>query len=165
MVVAGSGHSRLSSCQGQEPFGQFLNPSPFHPFSHSPVISSRNTCRCNALRLSACEARRLGSSHGQRLRSTTTSSEHSHAHASTVVYCHEHRWNAPTLANRSRTCCCPAPQTSLTSLKLCSWLLRSAASRISSTVASGLVLSQRQPEILFPDQHHSDQPATSPGRF
>src|SRR3954451_22321488 len=51
-------------------------------------ISACNTSRCNALRLSACEGRLGWLSQGLALRSTSTSSSLSQAHASTRLYIH-----------------------------------------------------------------------------
>ena len=83
-------------------------------------ISACNTSRCNALRLSGCEGRRGSLSQGLALRSTNASSACSQAHASTRLYIHRFRLKQPSLLYRLRTCCCPAPQTSLTSLNVCS---------------------------------------------
>src|SRR5439155_10410201 len=63
-----------------------------------------------------------------------------HAHASVIVKVQRHRWNDPTLAHTNRTCCWPAPTTSLQSRKQVSRAKRSAAAvSTSATVAAGSV--------------------------
>src|SRR5262249_11189946 len=63
-----------------------------------------------------------------------------HAHASARLYGHRFRLKQPTLLSRLRTCCWPAPHTSLTSLFVCSIAPRSAiASRTSAALARGSV--------------------------
>jgi hypothetical protein len=79
-------------------------------------LSSRSTSRCNALRLSTGEGRRVGSSQGLCRRSTSPSADYSQAHASTTVGTQALRLKAPTLAEAFRSCCWPAPHTSLRSL-------------------------------------------------
>jgi hypothetical protein len=69
------------------------------------LISSRRMSRCRAFRLSACDGRRSFVSHGQRLRSTNSSSSRARAHTSTTLYNTKLTVNAPRLAYTFRTCC------------------------------------------------------------
>src|SRR5262249_55546543 len=85
------------------------------------------TSRCNALRLSAWEGRRGLLSQGLALRSTRSPSALPQAHASTRLCSHRHRLKQPSPLWTLRTCCWPAPQTSLASLKVCSSAGGSAA--------------------------------------
>src|SRR3982751_5566583 len=70
-----------------------------------------------------------------------------------MVNVHRQRWNALTLAHTNRTCCWPAPTTSLQSLKVISRLKRFAtAPRMSATLAETSV------------QENARHPGRPPGR-
>src|SRR5207342_2171527 len=80
--------------------------------------------------------RRNGESHGEFERSTSSSADRDHAHASVIVNVHRQTWNAPMFAHTNRTCCWPAPTISLQSRKVISRLKRSATiPRMSATLA------------------------------
>src|SRR4051812_29738216 len=98
-------------------------------------ISSRSAARRNALHLSACEGRRYSSSHRLALRSTSSPAGPPHDDTSTPLSIHPLMLKQPTLAHTFRTCCCPAPRTSLRSLDVVSMAPRSAAaSRVSAAL-------------------------------
>src|SRR3954454_24020177 len=106
------------------------------PGRRTARISSPSNSRRHARRLSAWLGRRDGLSHGEPERSTSSSSFRPQAHASVSVNVHRQMWNAPMFAHTNRTCCCPAPTTSLQSRKVISRLKRSATiPRISATLA------------------------------
>ena len=60
--------------------------------------------------------------------------------ASVIVNAHKQTWNAPRLAQMNRTCCWPAPTTSLQSRKVISSEKRSpTVVKMSATEAEGSV--------------------------
>src|SRR5262249_24446679 len=133
-------------------------------------ISAWSMCRCNALRLSACEGRRACLSQGQACRSTSSSSPRSQAHTSVRLYIHPLRLKQPSLASTFRTCCCPAIPTLLLPrppalFDVLVRLFQCAATRqrLQDLLRRGVGAGAEEghPAVLLLHQHHPDQP---PGR-
>ena len=116
------------------------------------ALSVDNSCRMmkrrKALRRLACEGRLSKSSQGElsavtkfRLSFVPFPKFDQRVHPQV-------RWYTARLVQMLRTCCCPVPQTSLTSWKSCSIVARSAkASWISCSAALGSV--QRLAKLIF----------------
>src|SRR5690606_30198514 len=100
---------------------------------------SCSTCFLRVLKRSAWLGRRDGSSHGRSDRCRSVVPERRQDHNSTSVCSHRHRFQHATLHHTLRTCCWPAPCTSLTSWKFCSMADRSAT--LSMIVSAGTRLS------------------------
>ena len=88
------------------------------------------------LRRLTCKGRLVASSHGESPRSTRWPCSRRQPYNFTSVCIQSLRLYTATLVQTFRTCCCPAPHTSFTSWKSCSFVERSAyACRMSTTLA------------------------------
>ena len=109
--------SSRSCGQVEQPFGGGLDfRARSAPGRRTARISSPSSSRRHARRLSAWLGRRGGVVPRRgRAGPPARPPVRPQAHASVIVNVHRQTWNAPTFAHTNRTCCWPAPTTSLQS--------------------------------------------------